>query len=73
GNSFTAEGMEEYIQLIVRCVEVSSERRFHRTRSIPSAVKEDSTVLVLVNVSSERRFHSSGTCECFSTAGFLKE
>ncbi|GJZ82515.1 nodulation receptor kinase [Tanacetum coccineum] len=27
GNSFTAEGMEEYIQLIVRCVEVSSERR----------------------------------------------
>ncbi|GJX21714.1 hypothetical protein Tco_0226159 [Tanacetum coccineum] len=27
GNSFTVEGMEEYIQLIVRCVEVSSERR----------------------------------------------
>lgn len=27
GNSFTTEGVEEYIQLIVRCVEVSSERR----------------------------------------------
>ncbi|KAK2968825.1 hypothetical protein RJ640_028218 [Escallonia rubra] len=27
GNSFTAEGMEEFIQLIVRCVDPSSERR----------------------------------------------
>lgn len=27
GNSFTAEGMGELIQLIVRCVEPSSERR----------------------------------------------
>ncbi|KAM0033833.1 putative protein kinase RLK-Pelle-RLCK-IXa family [Helianthus debilis subsp. tardiflorus] len=27
GNSFTTEGMEEYIQLIIGCVEVSSERR----------------------------------------------
>ncbi|KAJ7976310.1 Protein kinase family protein [Quillaja saponaria] len=27
GNSFTAEGMEEFIRLIVRCVEPSSERR----------------------------------------------
>lgn len=27
GNSFTTEGMEEYIALIVGCVEVSSERR----------------------------------------------
>lgn len=27
GNRFTAEGMEEFIQLIVRCVEASSERR----------------------------------------------
>ncbi|KAJ4835630.1 hypothetical protein Tsubulata_017710 [Turnera subulata] len=27
GNSFTAEGMEEFIQLMVRCVEPSSERR----------------------------------------------
>ncbi|KAI7731034.1 hypothetical protein M8C21_033112 [Ambrosia artemisiifolia] len=27
GNSFTTEGMEEYIHLITRCVEVSSERR----------------------------------------------
>lgn len=27
GNSFTKEGMEEFIQLIVRCVEPSSERR----------------------------------------------
>jgi len=27
GNSFTAEGMEEYIQLIIRCVDPSSERR----------------------------------------------
>lgn len=27
GNSFTTEGMEEYFHLIVRCVEVSSERR----------------------------------------------
>ncbi|KAL6960356.1 hypothetical protein U1Q18_038121 [Sarracenia purpurea var. burkii] len=27
GNSFTAEGMEEYIQLIVRCADPSSERR----------------------------------------------
>ena len=27
GNSFTTEGMEEFIQLIVRCVEPSSERR----------------------------------------------
>ncbi|XP_076917153.1 proline-rich receptor-like protein kinase PERK1 [Bidens hawaiensis] len=27
GNSFTTEGMEEYIHLIIRCVEVSSERR----------------------------------------------
>nr|XP_043616563.1 nodulation receptor kinase [Erigeron canadensis] len=27
GNSFTTEGMEEYIHLIVRCVEISSERR----------------------------------------------
>ncbi|KAI3768816.1 hypothetical protein L2E82_19651 [Cichorium intybus] len=27
GNSFTTEGMEEYIGLIIRCVEVSSERR----------------------------------------------
>lgn len=27
GNSFTSEGMEEYIQLIVRCVDPSSERR----------------------------------------------
>lgn len=27
GNSFTTEGMEEYIQLIIRCVDSSSERR----------------------------------------------
>ncbi|KAD4586557.1 hypothetical protein E3N88_24158 [Mikania micrantha] len=27
GNSFTTEGMEEYVHLIIRCVEVSSERR----------------------------------------------
>lgn len=27
GNSFTAEGMEEVIQLIIRCVYLSSERR----------------------------------------------
>ncbi|KAF5790871.1 putative protein kinase RLK-Pelle-RLCK-IXa family [Helianthus annuus] len=27
GNSFTTEGMEEYIHLIIGCVEVSSERR----------------------------------------------
>ncbi|KAL8231664.1 hypothetical protein R6Q57_001442 [Mikania cordata] len=27
GNSFTTEGMEEYVLLIIRCVEVSSERR----------------------------------------------
>ncbi|GFY85152.1 protein kinase superfamily protein [Actinidia rufa] len=27
GNSFTTEGMEEFIQLIVRCVDPSSERR----------------------------------------------
>ncbi|GKB13508.1 hypothetical protein Tco_0847431, partial [Tanacetum coccineum] len=27
GNNFTAKGMEENIQLIIRCVEVSSERR----------------------------------------------
>lgn len=27
GNSFTTEGMEEYIQLIIRCVDPSSERR----------------------------------------------
>ncbi|CAK9166180.1 unnamed protein product [Ilex paraguariensis] len=27
GNSFTTEGMEEFIQLILRCVELSSERR----------------------------------------------
>ncbi|XP_059640798.1 nodulation receptor kinase [Cornus florida] len=27
GNSFTAEGMEEFIQLMVRCVDPSSERR----------------------------------------------
>ncbi|KAG8656066.1 probable serine/threonine-protein kinase PBL28 isoform X2 [Manihot esculenta] len=27
GTSFTAEGMEEFIQLIVRCIEPSSERR----------------------------------------------
>lgn len=27
GNSFTAEGMEEFIKLMVRCVEPSSERR----------------------------------------------
>lgn len=27
GNSFTTEGMEEYIGLIIGCVEVSSERR----------------------------------------------
>lgn len=27
GNSFTAEGMEEFIQLIVRCVVPSSESR----------------------------------------------
>ncbi|KAA8548303.1 hypothetical protein F0562_004732 [Nyssa sinensis] len=27
GNSFTAEGMEEFIQLIIRCVDPSSERR----------------------------------------------
>lgn len=27
GNRFTAEGMEEFIQLIIRCVDTSSERR----------------------------------------------
>uniref|UniRef100_A0A2P2JS48 non-specific serine/threonine protein kinase n=1 Tax=Rhizophora mucronata TaxID=61149 RepID=A0A2P2JS48_RHIMU len=27
GNSFTAEGMEEFIRLIIRCLETSSERR----------------------------------------------
>lgn len=27
GNSFTTEGMEEYVQLIVQCVDPSSERR----------------------------------------------
>ena len=27
GSSFTAEGMEEFIKLIVRCLELSSERR----------------------------------------------
>ena len=27
GSSFTAEGMEEFIQLMLRCVEPSSERR----------------------------------------------
>lgn len=27
GNRFTTEGMEEYVQLIVRCVDPSSERR----------------------------------------------
>lgn len=27
GNSFTAEGMEEFVELMVRCVEGSSERR----------------------------------------------
>lgn len=27
GSSFTSEGMEEYVQLIVRCIDPSSERR----------------------------------------------
>lgn len=27
GNSFTKEGMEEYLQLIVRCADPSSDRR----------------------------------------------
>lgn len=27
GNRFTTEGMDEYVQLIVRCVDTSSERR----------------------------------------------
>lgn len=27
GNSFTAEGMQEFLQLMVRCVDPSSERR----------------------------------------------
>lgn len=27
GSSFTTEGMEEYVQLIVRCIDPSSERR----------------------------------------------
>lgn len=27
GNSFTKEGIEEYVQLIVRCADPSSERR----------------------------------------------
>ncbi|GJT83198.1 nodulation receptor kinase [Tanacetum coccineum] len=53
--SFTAEGMEEYIQLIVRCVEVSSERR----PTMSYINEQPGCCLVLVNVFLQLDFSKS--------------